>query len=186
MTRFDECLARVLKHEGGYVNDPLDRGGRTNLGVTQRVWEEFVGHPVTEADMRALTPEKVGKLYKQKYWNAAYCEVLPRGLDYVVFDFAVNAGTGRAVKTLQQAIGVVADGIIGPRTRAAINGANPKKLVNDYSDARTDFYQGIVARRPDQARFIRGWLRRVEEARQLALQDCDSDNKDPQDDKQPV
>jgi lysozyme family protein len=169
--RFEECLARVLKHEGGYVNDPLDRGGRTNLGVTQRVWEEFVGHPVSEADMRALTPEKVGKLYKQKYWNAAYCEVLPKGLDYVVFDFAVNAGTGRAVKTLQQAIGVVADGIIGPRTRAAINGANLKKLINDYSDERIDFYQGIVARKPDQARFINGWLRRVEEARQLALQD---------------
>ena len=172
--RFEECLARVLKHESGYVNDPLDSGGRTNLGVTQRVWEEFVGHPVSEADMRALTPEKVGKLYKQKYWNSAYCEVLPKGLDYVVFDFAVNAGTGRSVKTLQQAIGVVADGIIGPRTMAAINGANTKNLVAKFSDARTDFYQGIVARKPDQARFIRGWLNRVEEARQLALQDCDS------------
>jgi len=172
--RFEECLARVLKHEGGVSNDPLDRGGFTNLGVTQRVWEEFVGHPVSEADMKSLTPEKVGKLYKQKYWNAAYCEVLPKGLDYVVFDFAVNAGTGRAVKTLQQAIGLVADGIIGPRTRAAINDANTKDLVAKFSDARTDFYQGIVARKPDQARFIKGWLNRVEEARQLALQDCDS------------
>ena len=172
--RFEECLARVLKHEGGVSNDPLDRGGFTNLGVTQRVWEEFVGHTVSEADMKSLTPEKVGKLYKQKYWNAAYCEVLPKGLDYVVFDFAVNAGTGRAVKTLQQAIGLVADGIIGPRTRAAINDANTKDLVAKFSDARTDFYQGIVARKPDQARFIKGWLNRVEEARQLALQDCDS------------
>jgi lysozyme family protein len=171
--RFEECLARVLKHEGGFVNDPVDKGGMTNLGVTKRVWEEFVGHPVSEADMRALTPEKVGKLYRQKYWNAAYCEVLPKGLDYVVFDFAVNAGTGRAVKTLQQTIGVVADGIIGPRTRAAINGANHKKLINDYSDERIDFYQGIVARRPEQERFIRGWLRRVEEARKLALDDND-------------
>ena len=54
--RFEECLARVLKHEGGFVNDPVDRGGMTNLGVTKRVWEEFVGHPVSEADMRALTP----------------------------------------------------------------------------------------------------------------------------------
>ena len=173
MSRFDECLVRILKHEGGFVNDKLDRGGMTNLGVTKRVWEEFVGHEVSEADMRALTPEKVGKLYKQKYWNAAYCEVLPRGLDYVVFDFAVNAGTGRAVKTLQSAIGVVADGIIGPRTRAAINAANAKDLVAKYSDARTDFYQGIVARRPDQVRFIRGWLRRVEEARATALADIE-------------
>ena len=176
--RFEECLKRILKHEGGFVNDPLDSGGMTNLGVTKRVWEEFVGHPVSEADMRALTPEKVGKLYKQKYWNSAYCEVLPKGLDYVVFDFAVNAGTGRSVKTLQQVIGVLADGIIGPRTMAAINASNAKDLITKFSDARADFYQGIVARKPDQVRFIKGWLNRVEEARKLALQDCDNENKD--------
>ena len=168
-----ECLKRVLKHEGGYVNDPLDSGGRTNLGVTQKVWEEWLGHPVSEADMRALTPEKVAPMYKMKYWNPSYCEKLPKGLDYVVFDFAVNAGTGRSVKTLQTAIGVVADGVIGPRTMGAINSANAKDLIAKFSDARTDFYQGIVARRPDQARFIRGWLNRVEDARKLGLNDND-------------
>ena len=177
MSRFDECLKRILKHEGGYVNDPLDSGGRTNLGVTQRVWEEFVGHPVTEADMKALAPQKVGSMYKLKYWNPSYCEVLPKGLDYVVFDFAVNAGTGRSVKTLQQAIGCVADGVIGPKTMAAINDANPKDLIAKFSDARADFYQGIVARKPDQARFIRGWLNRVEESRKLALEEHDHNDK---------
>lgn len=175
--RFEDCLARILKHEGGYVNDPLDSGGRTNLGVTQRVWEEFVGHPVTEADMKALTPEKIAPMYKLKYWNPSYCEVLPKGLDYVVFDFAVNAGTGRSVKTLQQAIGCVADGVIGPKTMAAINDANPKDLITKFSDARADFYQGIVARKPDQARFIKGWLNRVEESRKLALEEHDHNDK---------
>lgn len=175
--RFEDCLARILKHEGGYVNDPLDSGGRTNLGVTQRVWEEFVGHPVTEADMKALTPQKVGSMYKLKYWNPSYCEVLPKGLDYVVFDFAVNAGTGRSVKTLQQAIGCVADGVIGPKTMAAINDANPKDLITKFSDARADFYQGIVAKKPDQARFIKGWLNRVEESRKLALEEHDHNDK---------
>ena len=175
--RFEDCLARILKHEGGYVNDPLDSGGRTNLGVTQRVWEEFVGHPVTEADMKALTPEKIAPMYKLKYWNPSYCEVLPKGLDYVVFDFAVNAGTGRSVKTLQQAIGCVADGVIGPKTMAAINDANPKELITKFSDARADFYQGIVARKPDQARFIKGWLNRVEESRKLALEEHDHNDK---------
>ena len=175
--RFQECLARILKHEGGYVNDPLDSGGRTNLGVTQRVWEEFVGHPVTEADMKALTPEKIAPMYKLKYWNPSYCEVLPKGLDYVVFDFAVNAGTGRSVKTLQQAIGCVADGVIGPKTMAVINDANPKDLITKFSDARADFYQGIVARKPDQARFIKGWLNRVEESRKLALEEHDHNDK---------
>jgi lysozyme family protein len=175
--RFEDCLARILKHEGGYVNDPLDSGGRTNLGVTQRVWEEFVGHPVTEADMKALTPEKIAPMYKLKYWNPSYCEVLPKGLDYVVFDFAVNAGTGRSVKTLQQAIGCVADGVIGPKTMAAINDANPKDLIAKFSDARADFYQGIVARKPDQACFIKGWLNRVEDARKLALEEHDHNDK---------
>jgi lysozyme family protein len=177
MSRFEDCLARVLKHEGGYVNDPLDSGGRTNLGVTQRVWEEFVGHPVSEADMRALTPQKVAPMYKIKYWNPSYCAVLPKGLDYVVFDFAVNAGTGRSVKTLQSAIGLLADGVIGPRTMAAINGANPKDLIAKFSDARADFYQGIVARKPDQARFIKGWLNRVEDARKLALEEYNHNDK---------
>ena len=175
--RFEDCLARILKHEGGYVNDPLDSGGRTNLGVTQRVWEEFVGHPVTETDMKALTPEKIAPMYKLKYWNPSYCEVLPKGLDYVVFDFAVNAGTGRSVKTLQQAIRCVADGVIGPKTMAAINDANPKDLITKFSDARADFYQGIVARKPDQARFIKGWLNRVEESRKLALEEHDHNDK---------
>jgi len=174
---FEKALKRILKHEGGYVNDPIDSGGMTNLGVTKRVWEEFVGHPVSEADMRALTPEKVGSMYKLKYWNSSYCEVLPKGLDYVVFDFAVNAGTGRSVKTLQQAIGCVADGVIGPKTMAAINDAEPKDLIAKFSDARADFYQGIVARKPDQARFIKGWLNRVEDARKLALEEHNHNDK---------
>jgi len=174
---FEKALKRILKHEGGFVNDPLDSGGMTNLGVTKRVWEEFVGHPVSEADMRALTPEKVGSMYKLKYWNPSYCEVLPKGLDYVVFDFAVNAGTGRSVKTLQQAIGCVADGVIGPKTMAAINDANTKNLIAKFSDARADFYQSIVARKPDQARFIKGWLNRVEDAKKLALEEYNQDDK---------
>jgi len=174
---FEKALKRILKHEGGFVNDPLDSGGMTNLGVTKRVWEEFVGHPVSEADMRALTPEIIAPMYKMKYWNSSYCEVLPKGLDYVVFDFAVNAGTGRSVKTLQQAIGCVADGVIGPKTMAAINDAEPKDLIAKFSDARADFYQGIVARKPDQARFIKGWLNRVEDARKLALEEYNHNNK---------
>jgi lysozyme family protein len=174
---FEKSLKRILKHEGGFVNDPLDSGGMTNLGVTKRVWEEFVGHPVSEADMRALTPEKVGSMYKLKYWNPSYCEVLPKGLDYVVFDFAVNAGTGRSVKTLQQAIGCVADGVIGPKTMVAINDAEPKDLIAKFSDARADFYQGIVTRKPDQARFIKGWLNRVEDARKLALEEYNHNDK---------
>lgn len=171
MSRFDISLERVLKHEGGFVHDLFDSGGITNMGVTKRVWEEFVGHPVSEADMRNLTVEKVSKLYKQRYWDRVQADKLPKGVDYVVFDFAINAGVGRAVKTLQSTVGATPDGIIGNRTLASVNAMDAKELVNQYSDARVDFYQGIVARRPDQARFIRGWLNRVEDARKSGLED---------------
>lgn len=171
MSRFDISLQRILKHEGGFVNDPLDSGGITNLGVTKRVWEEFVGHPVSEADMRNLTVEKVSRLYKQRYWDRVQADKLPKGVDYVVFDFAINAGVGRAVKTLQSTVGSTPDGIIGNRTLASVNAMDAKELVNKYSDARVDFYQGIVARRPDQVRFIRGWLNRVEDARKSGIED---------------
>ena len=171
MSRFNISLQRILKHEGGFVNDPLDSGGITNLGVTKRVWEEFVGHPVSEADMRNLTVEKVSRLYKQRYWDRVQADKLPKGVDYVVFDFAINAGVGRAIKTLQSTVGSTPDGIIGNRTLARINAMDAKELVQQYSDARVDFYQGIVARKPDQVRFIRGWLNRVEDARKSGIED---------------
>ena len=170
MSRFDICLSRILKHEGDYVHDSLDSGGRTNYGVTQRVWEEFVGHPVSEADMRNLTVEKVSKLYKQRYWDRIQADRLPPGVDYICMDFAVNAGVGRSIKTLQTVIGATADGIIGNQTLSKVNAIEVKKLINDFSDARIDFYQSIVARKPDQARFIKGWLNRVEDSRRTALE----------------
>lgn len=169
--RFVECLNRVLKHEGGFVNDPLDSGGITNLGVTKRVWEEFVGHPVSESDMRNLTVDKVSKLYKQKYWDRVSADKLPKGVDYVVFDFAVNAGTGRATKMLQSTVGSTPDGIIGNQTMARINSFDVKDLIEKYSNARTKFYQDIVVARPNQSRFINGWLRRTNEAKEYAIKD---------------
>ncbi len=81
---FESALASVLHHEGGYVHHPSDPGGRTNLGVTQRVWEEWVGHPVDEKAMRALTPELVAPLYKTKYWDKIRGDDLPTGVDYIV------------------------------------------------------------------------------------------------------
>ena len=80
-SNFEDCLARVLASEGGFVNHPKDPGGMTNLGCTKATWEEYVGHPVSEADMRALTPDDVAPLYKRKYWDRASCDLLPSGLD---------------------------------------------------------------------------------------------------------
>ena len=163
---FRDCLELVLKHEGGYVDHPKDPGGRTNLGVTQRVWEEWIGHPATEKDMRELTPAIVAPMYEMRYWRTSYCEKLPRGLDLLVFSMAVNAGAGRSVKLLQDAIGVVADGVIGPNTMAKINEANVETLIDKFSEARTAFYKGLKL----FPVFGRGWLARTESERLEALE----------------
>lgn len=163
-SNFPQCLAFVLKSEGGYVNHPADPGGRTNLGVTQKVWEDWVGHPVTEADMRALTPTDVGPMYKAKYWDMIKGDDLPEGVDYAVFDLAVNSGTNRAAKTLQQALGVTADGQIGPATIAACKAADPGEVAQAVCAARLAFLQSL----PTFATFGKGWARRVAEVQDIA------------------
>lgn len=155
---FAEALQRVLKHEGGFVNHPADPGGMTNLGVTKRVWEEWIGHPATEQTMRSLTPARVAPLYKRKYWDKIRGDDLPDGVDYVVFDAAVNSGPGRAAKWLQACVGVEVDGEIGPKTLAAV-AAFKGDLVDDYSKRRLSFLMDL----PHWATFGKGWSRRVAE-----------------------
>jgi len=136
---FKNCLALVLKSEGGFVNDPRDSGGATNHGVTQSVWEAWTGHKVDEKFMKNLTEEQVAPLYEMKYWRTAYCEVLPVGLDLLVFSMAVNSGCGRSVKLLQRAVGCVEDGVIGQNTLAKIKQSNVEVLINKFSDTRKTF-----------------------------------------------
>jgi lysozyme family protein len=157
LSNFPTALALVLKSEGGFVNHRNDPGGMTNLGVTRNVWKEWVKHDVDEAEMRALTPELVTPLYKARYWDACKCDDLPRGVDYAVFDSAVNMGSGRAAKLLQTALGVTADGAIGRATIAAATAADPVELLEAFSLGKEAFYQSL----PTFATFGKGWLNRV-------------------------
>jgi lysozyme family protein len=161
---FDDALKALLKHEGGFVNHPKDPGGMTNLGVTKKVWEEFVGHEVDEQTMRGLTPESVAPLYKQRYWDAVRGDDLPSGVDFVVFDCAVNSGVGRASKFLQRAVNVADDGKIGSGTLAAVNSKDPKELLNSFCDQRQAFLESL----PTFDTFGKGWTRRVLEVREQA------------------
>lgn len=161
---FDKSFRKLLVHEGGFVNHPADPGGRTNLGITQRVWEEWVGYPVDEKTMRSLTPEMVKPLYKRKYWDKVCGDDLPAGVDYCVFDAAVNSGPGRAIKWLQQAVGTKQDGALGPKTLAAVKAADPQLLVVGYNAIRLAFLQDL----PTWDTFGRGWGRRVAEVKQDA------------------
>ena len=156
-SNFEASLAHVLQSEGGFVNNPADPGGMTNLGCTKAVWEEFVGHPVSEADMRGLTPADVAPLYKRKYWDKVSGDDLPAGLDYSVFDAAINSGPGRAAKWLQEAVGVEADGAIGKGTLAAVAAFDVQELIKAYNDKRLGFLQGL----PTFGTFGKGWTNRV-------------------------
>lgn len=161
---FAEALQKVLHHEGGFVNHPADPGGMTNLGVTKAVWEEWVGHPVDEKQMRALTPADVASMYKAKYWDKIKGDDLPTGVDYAVFDAAVNSGPGRAAKWLQACVGVEQDGGIGPKTLAAVAAFDPAELVEDYAKRRLSFLMDL----PHWGTFGKGWTRRVADVQTVA------------------
>ena len=168
LENFDKAIEHTLQEEGGFVNHPADPGGMTNLGVTARVWEEWVGHPVDEAQMRALTKADVTPLYQRKYWNATRCSDLPAGIDLCVFDTAVNSGPGRAIKLLQGCLGVTVDGAIGNNTLAAVNQFKDTALVHlvdDYCASR----QAYLISLPTFGTFGRGWTKRVQDCKDKAI-----------------
>lgn len=165
---FKHCLEIILHHEGGYVNHPKDPGGETNLGVTKRVYEEHGG----TKDMKDLTVDDVAPIYEKSYWNRVKGDDLPAGLDLCVFDFGVNAGTGRAAKYLQNLVGAGADGAIGPGTLGKVNAYveehGLEKTIEAYQDARQGYYEKLST----FATFGKGWTRRVKETTELALKMC--------------
>ena len=167
-SNFNKSLEMLLAHEGGFSNHSQDPGGMTNLGVTARVWEEWVGHPVDEKQIRALTPQDVAPLYKRKYWDACRADELVSGLDYAIFDFAVNSGVGRAVKTLQACVGVNADGGFGSTTLAAVDrfkGNSAKVIITELCDNRLNFLKSLKT----FAVFGKGWENRVNSVKEQAL-----------------
>lgn len=164
-TNWNICFERLIKHEGGYSNHSSDPGGRTNLGVTQEVWEDWTDRAVNEAEMRALTPEKVKPLYKDLYWERIKGDKLPSGVDYCVFDAAVNSGVRRASQWLQTAIGVAVDGSIGPQTLSVASMTLPSTTIINFSAQRLKFLQGLST----WPTFGKGWERRVAEVKATAL-----------------
>ena len=163
-SNWDQCFQMVLKHEGGFVNNPRDPGGMTNLGVTKMVWEAYIDHDVSEFEMRSLTPEMVKPFYKKNYWDKIRGDDLPSGVDYAAYDFAVNSGTGRAAKYLQQIAGVIADGVLGSKSMGAIRECDPEQMVDAFCDMRLNF----LKRLPTFDTFGKGWSRRVAEVKAKA------------------
>jgi lysozyme family protein len=161
-TRFDECLKFVLKWEGGYSDHPSDRGGKTNAGITQSVYDEWrVRNGLSRQPVTGLSRDELLAIYRGNYWNPVRGDDMPEPLDLVLFDSAVNCGPHQATKWLQRALGVAADGRIGPQTMGAVNVCDPRYIANRVADMRSDFYDYLVSKDPRQGVFLAGWDNRM-------------------------
>lgn len=162
---FAPSLAAVLIHEGGFVLSQHDPGGATCKGVTQQVYDDWrVSHGEPKRTVRDIDQAEVEALYRANYWDRIRGDDLPKGVDYCVFDFAVNSGVNRAARFLQRAAMVAEDGVIGPATLATVNKAYPTGLVDLICDLRLCFLKSLKT----WQFFGRGWGKRVEEVRARA------------------
>jgi lysozyme family protein len=163
---FDAALARVLAHEGGYSNNPDDPGGPTNFGITLEVYRRYAKPGARAADVRTMALPEAKAIYRARYWDAQRCDELPAGVDYAVFDYAVNSGCGRSGKVLRRmlylpdATSTVTDDVL----RAA-KAADAVQLINAICDERLRFLKSLKT----WTVFGMGWGRRVAEARRAAL-----------------
>lgn len=157
------ALALMFGHEGGYVNAKTDRGGPTKYGITHRTLAAHRGvASVTAAQVKALTLKEAEEIYRRSYWTQSGGDLLPVGLDYAAFDYGVNSGPARAVKSLQKVVGVTQDGIVGGQTVAAV-GRYPggvSALIRAYCDERMRFLRSLGGAQGWSANG-RGWTRRV-------------------------
>ncbi|WP_192251495.1 glycoside hydrolase family 108 protein [Mesorhizobium caraganae] len=162
---FARALALVLKSEGGWSDNSADPGGATMKGVTLANFRRYVKADAGKADLREISDEQVATVYRRFYWDAVAGAELPGGVDYAVFDFAVNSGPGRAAKYLQAAVGAVQDGRIGPATLRAVGARPLGAVIDDLCDARLAF----LRRLPTWPVFGKGWSDRVRSVRSQAL-----------------
>ncbi len=170
---FDDCLAFVLRWEGGFVDDPDDRGGATNKGITQAVYDEWRERKhYDKRSVREIEDGEVKQIYLEQYWRPSRCQALDYPMSLILFDSAVNHGVGRAVKILQDALKVTQDGVFGPKTMAAYDYLEECHgtchIAGSYLAAREEFYFRIVDSRPEQAKFLRGWMNRLSDLRKEA------------------
>lgn len=168
---FTKSLAVVLQIEGGEVDDKNDRGGRTNEGVTQVVYDGWrANHNLPRQDVWLMSHAERDDIYRKQYWAVIRGEQLPLGVSLFVFDGAVHSGNAQAAKWLQRALGVTVDGHIGEATIAAAKAhPDPRKLIDDMAARRLAFLQQL---KPWPI-YKNGWSNRVADvsaqAKALAL-----------------
>ncbi|RYE61043.1 MAG: N-acetylmuramidase [Hyphomicrobiales bacterium] len=165
---YTASLKRVLTHEGGYSNHKDDPGGATMRGVIQRVYDGYRDrHGLQRQPVRQISDSEIAAIYRTQYADAIKFDRLPIGIDYVVFDGAVNSGPGQSIKWLQRALGIAADGVIGNVTLAKAE-AYPNKaaLIDAICDQRMKFLKALKT----FSTFGKGWTARVTGVRTAAKQ----------------
>jgi lysozyme family protein len=161
---FARALALVLKSEGGWSDNPADPGGATMKGVTLANFRRYVKADASKADLRKISDAQLATVYRRFYWDAVHGAELPGGVDYAMFDFAVNSGPGRAARYLQAVVRTVQDGRIGPATLKAVGARPSGAVIDDLCDARLAF----LRRLPTWPVFGKGWSDRVRSVRTQA------------------
>lgn len=170
MASFDRALAFTFENEGGFVNDPIDRGGATRFGVTQATLARFRRRPVTVDEVAKLTREDATLIYRSLYWDAIKGDqITNQKVATMLFDQAVSSGPGAVVPVVQTVVGASPDGVIGPKTIAAINQMDPVKLILEFVKSRQLYYGRIVENDAIQKRFLIGWLTRTHRLLDFAL-----------------
>lgn len=162
---FRVSIPYVLDHEKGYVNHPKDKGGPTNKGITLATYRRYVNRNGTIADLKAMPTSVAIDVYKQHYWDKCRCDMLPDGVDHVVFDFGVNSGQAKARKMLQSIVGVKVDGVIGTKTIEAVHAMLPRQIIERFQEERLAY----LKTRSNAPTFINGWTKRVNRVRKEAL-----------------
>ena len=148
---FDQAFQIVVAHEGGYVNDPRDPGGETKYGISKRAYPN--------ENIQDMTLARAKEIYKRDYWDKIRADDLPKQVRFSAFDTAVNAGVVQSVKFIQRAVGVMDDGIIGPKTLAAVRAMDMYKLAAIFNGLRLQHLASLQT----FTTFGRGWARRIAE-----------------------
>ena len=154
MAKFENVIDKVLVNEGGYVNDPKDRGGETKFGISKRAYPNV--------DIKNLTIDEAKAIYKKDYWDKIKGdEIKDELVAYEIFDTAVNMGVRTSSKLVQMVVGSHPDGIIGPKTLEKINNMDVKLLVSKFRLSKIARYVYLVKKRPANRKFLLGWINRA-------------------------
>ena len=165
-TSVEKLAPFVLEHEGGFVNDPLDRGGATNKGVTIAIWkaqgyDKDGDGDIDVADLKLITEADAIMIMKKNYWDRWKADQIKnQAIANTVVDWVWGSGVW-GIKIPQRILGVKDDGVVGAKTIEALNNQDPKKFLEKLYLARFNFLDGIVASNPSQKRFIKGWKNRM-------------------------